>query len=55
MQEHVEVAEAVLSRPERLLPALQNATITAQEVLMQQLPGDCGAVVKRNVHPRLIG
>ena len=56
MQKHVEVAEAVLSKPERLVPVMQKALITAQEELLRQqtqlLPT---MTVKKNLHPRLVG
>uniref|UniRef100_A0A6A7G4Z0 DNA helicase MCM9 n=2 Tax=Hirondellea gigas TaxID=1518452 RepID=A0A6A7G4Z0_9CRUS len=58
MQQHVEVAEALLSKPERLLPVLQSSVMLAQQQLLQQEEQQHqqkDLSLKSNVHPRLVG
>lgn len=65
MQQHVEVAEAVLSQPEQLLPVLESATMLAQQKLLQDINtldaqntnnnDQCENNIKENLHPRLAG
>jgi len=56
MLKHVEVAEALISKPERMIPVLEKALVEAQEkILREDGNGDDTLSLKPHIHPRLIG